>query len=263
MRKIRITVIVAFILITGLNATTLANSFTKNLANIEAITACGSGKAESQVYQREIDVQDWSAAWSQFIKARCLGDEDRVKAASFSLLKISDERLNLIRRAHPYDLELANFASTHYPGSAETNFWLGDALKQSGQIEAAMVVYEIGLTLDETDGDAWFALGQLYGEHRTWEQAALAFEHSCTYPDKGKNGCHQAGILYYENGSYEIAVDRFEKSLRIIGEGWLRSQKGLADSLLALGRVEQAIPHLEMLAERGDGDAQKLLDELR
>lgn len=244
---------------------TIRNNSFINQSAINTVMTCMGQNQRKADFSNNISHLEigWRYYWLQGLQSKCLGDEKRTKDYFVEMMKSSDEALELLRIAYPYDYLLARLAVDLYKDTPEAYFWLGDSLVSENNEEGAILAYEYGLALDPTNGDAWFSLGQLYGSERGWEEALRAFDQTCIYRDRNKNGCPRAGQLYLAHGFYEQAADRYQRSLELIGYSWPPAEKGLIEALLALGRTEEAIPHLEILAESGDGEAAATLLALR
>lgn len=195
------------------------------------------------------------------IAARCQGDEARQDEAWRRLLAASKARLDVARAARPQDAGLARLATEQYPKLAIAHFWLGDALREAGNGNAAIAAYEAGLALDPTAALIWDHLGRLYQDAGALEEAVQAFDQACHHVDRGKNGCLRAAGLYLQWSMYEEAANRYQTSLQQL-PGYGPAHRGIAKALLALGRTEEALPHLQALADRGDEQAQQTLREL-
>lgn len=195
------------------------------------------------------------------IAARCQGDEARQEEAWRQLLLASGARLDVARAARPQDAGLARLAAAQHPEMAIAHFWLGDALREEGNAKAASAAYEAGLALDPTAALIWDHVGRLYQDGGDLEKAVQAFDQACYHVDRGKNGCLRAAGLYLQWDMYEEAANRYRTSLQQL-PGYGPAHRGIAEALLALGRTEEALPHLQALADRDDEQAQQTLREL-
>ena len=165
---------------------------------------------------------------------------------------------------NPIDLEIALFASSIYPDIANAYLWLGNAYYEKGNIPDSLRAYEHTLSIDESNGDAWYRLGMLYKvENADITKALAAFEKTCLYPDQNVHGCPTAAKIYFEMGEYELAAKRYGLSLELIGGPRRSTEWGLIKALLELDRVDEAILNLDILADLGDPDAKSLLVELK
>ena len=105
-------------------------------------------------------------------------------------------------------------------------------------------------------------VGQLYQGKDQYRQAAAAYDQACVLKDAEANGCANAGSLYLRLGNYELAAQRYQTSIDDISNTWLPSEQGLVTALMALGRTQEAVPHLRILAEHGSTEAQQTLQKL-
>lgn len=201
-------------------------------------------------------------SWLTGQLAHCQQKENEAILAWRRTLETSSERLSLVRAAAPHNLTLAQFATAQYPDQAEPFFWLGDAYLAKGEESKAVRTYEVGLTLQpDHSANAWMAVGRLYEAEGEWERAVYAYDQACRYVDQGKNGCPNAGRLYFEHEQYDLAAQRYRDAMRQL-PGWQPARLQLAQSLIALGQLEEARLHLTFLADEGNTTAQTLLNQL-
>ncbi|MGA7730308.1 MAG: tetratricopeptide repeat protein, partial [Chloroflexia bacterium] len=150
--------------------------------------------------------------------AACVRDQTTSEWALGELIKLSADRLDMVRIMMPYDLDLARLAAGRYPEMAVTHAWLGDALRLGGDNEGAIREYEHSLELDPSEADTWFLLGRLYEEHRQdLEAAAKAYDQACFLVDHGKNGCLAAHAVYLKLGLDDLAAERYASYLKQVG----------------------------------------------
>lgn len=201
-------------------------------------------------------------SWLTGQLAHCQQREDEAMLAWRRTLEVSSERLALVRAAAPHNIPLAQFATSQYPNQPETFFWLGDAYLAGGDNGKAVHAFESGLILQPNiDANAWMSVGRLYEASGDWEQAVHAYDQACRYVDQGKNGCPEAGRLYFEHGAYELAAQRYRDAMNQLPY-WQPAQLGLARALVALGELEEARFYLTLLVSEGNAAAQELLDQL-
>lgn len=193
----------------------------------------------------------------------CKGDKLGSNQALRRMIAASPDRIALARDIAHNNIALARYAAERYPDNGTAYAWLGDAQVLAGNSDEAQAAYERSTILEPKDADAWLALGKLYENASSMAQAAEAYDQACLYVDHPKNGCPSAGRVHLKLGEYEQAIASFTRSIQQIGYFWPESEQGLVDALLALGRKEEAIPHLQALADNGSQQARKQLDELR
>ena len=200
--------------------------------------------------------------WLQTVIAHCTGDALAARTASREAMEASPHYVPLVRGLAPDDLALATFAASLYPNDPQALFWLGDLLVEQEDADNAINAYEQGLVADSQNGLIWVRLGRLYEDKGDWEAAVQAYDKGCYYVDQGKNGCPAAGRLYLAHNQYELAAQRYQDSLLQL-PGYMPAKRGLVEALLALGRIDEALPYLRELAAAGDADARQKLDELQ
>ena len=202
------------------------------------------------------------AAWLRAVAAQCRGDAAGVQAGFRAALDQAPDRLPLAALAAPDNLALAEYAVAHYPTSAAAYFWLAGGLADHGDKSGAVQAYTQGLALNPANGDVWMALGDLYTAQGDKPHAAPAYAQACVYGDHGKNGCMRAGAVYMQITQYSQAVVAYSRAIVQFGGFYQPAEEGLAAALLAAGRTQEAIPHLQLLARNGSAAAQRTLDQL-
>jgi tetratricopeptide (TPR) repeat protein len=238
----------------------LKSSWGVNQAALDAMAVC--------LGQEDFSVMQGHPPFFRAGAARCLGDLETAHANYLETVG-ADPRVTILHAVMPFDIELARQMAVDHPNVAEANFWLGEAIvagMQAGEIqpdmlEQAITAYERGLAMDPFNGEEWDNIGRLYETKGAWEQAVEAFNWACRYGDFGRNGCINAARVYAQHALYEQAASRYMDSLRQ-RPGYVPALRGLSNALLALDRVEEAMPYLQNLADQGDVEAQTLLEQL-
>ncbi len=257
--------VIVLLVLLGVSLPLWGRGMTRNLEGLRAMALCGG---ETEVPPPE---------WAFFLGgvARCRGDD--AAAHTYYLETVGQNiRVDILQAARPSDVALARWVVVGHPEQARAYFWLGEALlggvsvwevppqdlaKQPDLFEI-IAAYEGGLALAPTNGEEWDNLGQLYEAAGLSEKAVHAFEQACHYVDGGKNGCLNAGRIYMQLELYEQALARYQDSLRQLPD-YPGSLRGMANALVALERVEEALPYLQTLADQGNAEAQTLLETLK
>jgi tetratricopeptide (TPR) repeat protein len=250
------------LLLLGWHLPGLLESFQLNRLAIASVSGCGQNKPPTGL---EITgtITPAKAAWLKVIQTRCSGDDIKIRAAMSEELAVSDARLDSIYATARYDVAMARFAATTYPKLAETQFWLGDSLDRQGDTAGAILAYEHGLALQDSDANVWMTVGTLYEEKGDLQAAVKAYDQACRWEDRGANGCPSAGDIYLKLGQYQLAVERYQAAIEQVGHTWPPAEKGIVTALMALGRTKEAIPHLQILAARGSAEAQQMLQQIQ
>lgn len=236
-----------------------------NQATVATVVACNKehDTASHMSLEAVLNPSPRNAFWLKSVKARCKGDEAGARAAMYDAVGGSGARLSIMRPIAPYDRSLASLAANSHPDQAEAHFWLADALVMQGDTETAIREYEIGLAQNGTDANAWLSFGNLHRDKGDMLEAAEAYDQACRYVDQGKHGCIDAARIYLDIGRYEVAAEHFESSIKQFGYPFIPAEEGLVTALVKLGRNEEAIPHLTILAMNGSSKAQETLDQLQ
>jgi len=254
------------ILLGVLNVPKLGSALAVNRLASEAAMHCGGAAYRGETGAATSGgslANNEQALWLAAVQARCEGLDEVAVSRMHDTLGVSDARLAMARKFYPYSVELARFAAQRYPARPDAHSWLGDALSKNGDTQGAIEQYRRGVEIAPEDANAWMSLGSLYQEQGDTQNAISAFEEACTYVDDLKNGCRWAGKLYMKLGQNEKAAERFNTAIKQLGDRWAPLERDLADALLAQGKTEEAIPHLEYLAKHGSEDARQKLDNIQ
>lgn len=245
---------------------TISESSFVNRTAIATMLICAGTEEDPAFPAAQRGISDEARARVAWLFARemsCKGRDDAARLAMRISLEASDARLEVMRVAAPFDLELASLAAAAYPMRAEAHFWHGDAAMNAQQWELAKEAYRRGLAIEESEASAWLALGDLYAGAGDTKEAGEAYDTACRYRDPGLHGCVRAGDLYRKLGRHELAARRYHEALRQAANRDLPYVLGVARSLAAEGNTGEAIPYLQALAERGSPEAQQMLKELQ
>lgn len=202
-------------------------------------------------------------AWAAAMQAHCRGDQNSEQAAWRAVIAASESRLSLAHAAAHDDFELARLSAETYPHNPKAWLWLAELLEKQGSREAAVLAYRTALEYRPYDGVLWVRVGNLLEQQNDPQAAILAFERACALQDLGGNGCYRAGLLYLQQQLYDQAAGHFYNALAQIGSAYRPAELGLARALAGQGQTAEAIQRLQPLAEAGDGEARRLIDQLQ
>jgi tetratricopeptide (TPR) repeat protein len=247
----------------GLRVPGLVETAGLNRMAVGAVRACGPQNSPSANLSLQSSVPSPDRAWVEAMEAQCKGDEGGVQVAMRGMLAGQDARLDVIYATERYNVELARFAAGAHPEKAEMSFWLGDALAKQRDRDGAIRAYEQGLAQRENAADVWMTVGTLYEEKGNLQGAVKAYDEACHWVDRGANGCQAAGEVYLKLQQYETAIARFEACIKQVGHVWPPAEQGIVKGLLALGRKQEAIPHLEILVADGSSEARDMLNQIQ
>jgi tetratricopeptide (TPR) repeat protein len=256
--------ILLFILASRLPA--ISESSFVNRTGIATMLVCAGTEEDPAFPAAQRGISDEArarAAWLFAREMRCKGRDDAARLAIRISLEASDARLEVMRVAAPFDLDLASLAATTYPTRADAHFWHGDAAVKAQQWELAKEAYRRGLAIKGSEASAWLALGDLHAGAGDTQAASEAYDSACRYGDPGLHGCMRAGDLYRKLGRHELAAQRYGEALRQAANRDLPYVLNLAKSLVSEGKTGEAQPYLQMLAERGSPEAQQMLKRLQ
>lgn len=201
--------------------------------------------------------------------ARCVGRDEMAHTQYLEAIE-QNFRADILSAAQPLDVELARQSTIRYPEQPSVYFWLAEAIQANlqpwkltpEQLDTSILAYENGLALDSTNGEEWDNLGRLYETAGDWEKAVQAFDAACHYEDMGRNGCLEAGRVYFQHELYDQALARYRDSYKQRPD-YPTALWGLVHTFFALGRENEAIPYLRILAVQGDVEAQMQLEKLQ
>lgn len=239
----------------------LAQAWQTNRMALAAMEVC--------VGQQDLAAVAEAPAFLQAGAARCLGDDELAHARYMETLG-QNFRADILRAAQPLDVGLARQSTIEYPDQPSVYFWLAEAIQAHlqpwkltpEQLDTSISAYENGLALDPTNGEEWDNLGRLYEATGEWDKAVQAFDAACHYEDMGRNGCLEAGRIYFQHELYEQALARYQDSYKQRPD-YPTALWGLVHALFALDRENEAIPYLQILAAQGDVEAQMQLAQLQ
>lgn len=240
----------------------LATTAFANWAAVAAVTPCGGSRLPGRPTGAGVALAADTRAWLRLAHARCAGDAAGTAAAVRALVQQAPARLDVLRALAPSDSALAQQAADRYPDRALPQLWLGDALRVAGDTPAAIHAYERGLAQQPTDANGWLLLGELYVAQGDTAAAAHAYDQACRYVDHGKNGCPRAGALYMQLHEYVQSAAAYQAADRQAGTAFHPQERAAALALLAAGRSAEAVPILQALAQAGDAEARRQLQQL-
>lgn len=149
---------------------------------------------------------------------------------------------------------------THY----YIDFVLGNYYLMLSQTQKAVVSYQIALEKKEDLSDAWINLAKCYYDLNQPEKAASSFLKGYeTSTEK------QAIHLYYSSVTYMMAKD--EKKAYILFQRLLKAhphkielpwKESLVQILFSLEKYQEALPHIETLAQKSVGNKKKEWQEI-
>lgn len=199
--------------------------------------------------------------WHLGLLANKRGDVTAQNVAWQRLLTCSAQHIPLLRTVVPENHLLATEAVAQQPTAAEGHFWLA-ALEMDADPQAAVTLYESGLSINPKDAVRWVELGHAREQAGDIMGALAAFDQGCFLFDRGGNGCPHAGRLYLQTGQYVEAEERYRTALEQIPTFYAPTYWGLAETLMAQERTMDALPFLEQLVAHGDTQAAVRLADL-
>lgn len=131
------------------------------------------------------------------------------------------------------------FLQTH-DASPAIRFRYGHALDRSGQIEAAIDVYESVVQLDTTHAAAWHNLGNLHQSACRYRPAIDCYRRAISADPTSAGAWNNLGTALNETGETASAIEAFETALVHAPQ--------MADAHFNLGNIHRHADHLELAA---------------
>jgi tetratricopeptide (TPR) repeat protein len=136
------------------------------------------------------------------------------------------------------------------PGSLWMRLTAGDLYESEGHYDLAISEYRAVLALDPGRPGIHFRVGRALlsrsqSTHSAEDRAKAAreFEQELALDPTNANAAYELGEIYRQSGERDKARDYFEMALQSYPD-FEEAQVGLARALIALGKPDQALPHL-------------------
>ncbi len=126
-----------------------------------------------------------------------------------------------------------------YPDRADVRFFLGAALLNLNQFEAALEQARRALELDENYSRAYALVGRIHAAGKHWEPAQQAYQTALELDPQDRDTWYFLGRCYYEENRFEAAREAFHHALRLKAE-FSRTYENLGLTYEALGQLEAA-----------------------
>lgn len=123
---------------------------------------------------------------------------------------------------------------------------LGATLRRMGQMDEALAAYDRAIQVDSESEFAHAGLGLIYTQQGRFSDAEREYQLALTYAPNYEEAASNLGDVYAKQGRWQEAADTLEEALRInpfLPEGIFN----LAVAYTKLGRVNDAITHYEDL----------------
>jgi tetratricopeptide (TPR) repeat protein len=139
------------------------------------------------------------------------------------------------------------------PPDSDVEFARGVRLQQTGDLVGACRAYEATLKLSPRRVDALSNLGLAYGGLQQYDRAIHSFEKALAIDPRQPAVLFNLGLTYLQAGQNEKASGTFSSLAREQNANYL-ARHYLAVSLLKLGRIEEGIAELEIVARNHPED---------
>jgi predicted Zn-dependent protease len=146
------------------------------------------------------------------------------------------------------------------PGSVWMHLTAGDLYESQGHYDLAVGEYRAVQALDPGRAGVHFRLGRVLlsrsqATNSAEDNAAAAkeFEQELTLDPTNANAAYELGEIYRKSGERDKAKQLFETALRNYPD-FEEAQVGLGRALLALGKPDEALPHLRKALSLNPGD---------
>jgi tetratricopeptide (TPR) repeat protein len=136
-----------------------------------------------------------------------------------------------------------------YPDRPDVRVFLGGALLNLDQPEAALNEAKHAIALDPAYAKGYILAGRIYAAREAWDAAQEFFEKAQHLDKRDIDGWYFSGRAYYDANRFELAIARFEEALRIdpaqsrLYENLALAQDGLGQSGAAEASFRKALDH--------------------
>jgi tetratricopeptide (TPR) repeat protein len=134
-----------------------------------------------------------------------------------------------------------------FPGSWRTHQLRAEGAALRGNLDDALKGYKIALDLRPNEPELYAAIGELYLEHHTYDNAKVELEKALELDPSSVHALYLLGRLYVETRDNQTAVPYLERALRLQPD-LAEANSLLGTAYLRLGRAADAIPRLAKAA---------------
>ena len=134
------------------------------------------------------------------------------------------------------------------PNDAETHNWLGRVALTQQRYEDAEKSFRKAIELDQKESSAHRDLGSLLTSLGCYDEAETFLKEAVKLDPKDDKSYNELGRFFYTQKKCEEAVFQYRQAVRL-NPGNVAAQKGLALSLMAIDRFEEAERQLRPLIE--------------
>ena len=125
------------------------------------------------------------------------------------------------------------------PDRADVRTYLGGALLNMGQLDAALEEAKRAIALDERYGKAYSLAGRIYTERQQWSLANESFDRALLLDPGDRETWYFLGRSSYDASRFERAIEAFLRALKL-GAEQSRVYENLALSYEAISRFADA-----------------------
>lgn len=145
-----------------------------------------------------------------------------------------------------------------FPADTETYFRLGNLLRDQGQIEEAIAVFERGLTFDPEAQDIYNGLGFCYSGLARYDEAVAAHRRYVQLAPNEPNAYDSLGITLTEAGRYAEAGETLNRALDLKPDFHFANLH-LGDVYFHLGQYRKAVKQFERYLQLAPTDWDKAI----
>jgi tetratricopeptide (TPR) repeat protein/protein involved in polysaccharide export with SLBB domain len=124
-------------------------------------------------------------------------------------------------------------------GRADIYYRDGTRFALEGRLVEAANAFEQAVTLDPTDGNAFYSLGNVYSELGRWADAVNAYDKAISLNKGDVEAYNALGIALGRRGQYGQAAAAFERAIKIYPK-WAEPYFHLSQVRRELGREDEA-----------------------
>src|SRR5215207_7366560 len=124
-------------------------------------------------------------------------------------------------------------------GGADVNYRDGARYALEGRLAEAARAFEQAVALDPSNGNAFYALGNVYAEMGRWADAVNAYYKALSLNKEDVEAHNNLGVALGMRGQHRQAAAAFERAIKIYPK-WAEPHYHLGEARRALGQEEEA-----------------------
>jgi protein O-mannosyl-transferase len=140
------------------------------------------------------------------------------------------------------------------PGHADVHGNLGVALFQKGRTDDAIAQFQIAMQIKPDDAETHYNLGNAFRQTGRVDEAIACYQNALQIQPGYAAARYNLGIALFQKGRMDDAIIQFEAALQIKPDD-AETHYALGSALFRLGRVDEAIIHYQKALQTAPGYA--------